>query len=201
MADETEKGKGGGVTPVISASVGRTMKAEGGTFKLTGGVGSAWVRPPDDHPVYAKIGLVTANWSQVEKVLDEIIWWLVDKHDRRIVACLTGQFAGTFQRHNAIIALLLAKGVLTPELRARIERERGACNNTSAKRNRIVHDAWQVNVEDASSVAAHRSWPKEDLRFGISEIPDGEFDGVLKSINNRLVEAVALRNDLNPLLA
>lgn len=154
-----------------------------------------WSKPPEEHEIYAKIGRVASNWSHVEHMLDEIIWWLTDKHDRSRIACLTGQFASTFQRHNAIMALLKSKGVLSKDLKDRIERERGRCSNTAAKRNRVVHDAWFVS--GGAEIGSFRTWAKEDLKFGINEISETVLTDVFGSIQKRFDEAVKLRNDLD----
>lgn len=179
--------------------VARAAGAASGT-STAHAVSRAWQPPQPDHPVYAKIGLVAASWSRVEHVLDMIIWKLAGGEDnKRYTACLTGQFNGTFHRHNAIIALLEARGKLTPELLKRIERERGECNNTSAKRNRIVHDPWIVEL--GGTIGIHQSWPKEDLQFGIREVDEAEFTDALASIAKRLEDATKLHNDLLQLAA
>lgn len=178
-----------------------TMKMETLPLRITVGNMTGWIKPPPDHPIYAKVGLVASNWSHVEKMLDECIWFLVDKHDRRLVACLTGQYSGTFPRYNAIIALLKAKGALTPELDKRLKKEQGECAGAGNKRNRIVHDAWMVNVEDPTDIAAHRSWPKEDRTFGVTEISNDDIEDALRSIQERLEDAVRLKNDLNQLFS
>jgi hypothetical protein len=129
-------------------------------------------------------------------MLDEITWRLVDKHDRKVVACLTAQILGTYGRHNAFIALLECKGVLTEEMRKRIAHQQGQCMGTAAKRNRIVHNAWYVNTADPEQVRAHRSMPKGDLRFGIHEPGDGEIEQILAEIEERREDVRRLNNDL-----
>jgi len=173
-----------------------TAEATGSAAGSSGawGIGESWTTPPSDHPIYAQVGLVAGRWSYVENVLDHIIWNLIGQ-DHKLTASLTGQFGGgTFQRHNAIIAILEARGLLTQALRKRIESERGRCSNASTKRNRIVHDPWFLEL--GGEVGAHRSWPKEDLRYGIRKIPQSAIDDALRYINERMTEAVQLQMDL-----
>lgn len=203
MGNESQKPKRGIVAATGAASgvsnnsgVGASTASATGSAEASSsvwGIGESWTTPPSDHPIYAQVGLVAGRWSYVENVLDNIIWNLIGR-DHTLTACLTGQFSGTFPRHNAIIAILKARGVLTTELQKRIHSERGSCNNTSAKRNRIVHDPWFLEI--GGEVGAHKSWPKEDLRYGIRKIPQSDIDDALKSINERMTEAVQLQIDL-----
>lgn len=157
-------------------------------------------RPPDDHPIYSKIGRVVSDWSHVEHVLDLIIWELTGG-DERAVAASTAQMNGAHPRAMAIISLLQVRGMLDAKLTSFIENFRGACSTTGNYRNRIVHDAWFVSDGETPVVGTFRSLPKEDRRFGIAEINDAYFEKVLGKIERRLNEARDLQRQISERLA
>jgi hypothetical protein len=153
-----------------------------------------WDRPPEDHPIYAKIGRVASEWSHVEHVLDWIIWGIIGGQPAH-AAGVTAQLNGAYSRCNAIIALLEARKVLTQELQNKIEAFRGACSTTGNLRNRIVHDAWYVSL-GREGVATWRAMPKEDMRFGLMDLPDRYFENVLAKISRRFQEALVLHKEI-----
>ena len=96
--------------------------------------------PPDDHPVYNRIGRVVSFWSHVEHMLDVIIWKLSDC-DPEKGACITGQISGYVPRMNIIIGLLIAKKLDTA-LIEQAHKLMDKMRSPSQERNRFVHDTW-----------------------------------------------------------
>lgn len=172
--------------------------------KLVGSVLTVTVsgKPPEDHPVYAKIGRVASDWSHVEHLLDVIIWDLTGPN-RRETTCLISQFNGHYARFEAILALLEQKGLLTKELRRKIKRVSGDCGPAGQKRNRIVHDAWFVTIgpEPDETPRPYRKMPKEDLKFGFVNLPNDHFASALNEIEERRKEVSALRDEILQLLS
>lgn len=111
------------------------------------------------------------------------------------MAGLTAQLSGAYNRCNAIVALLEGRNALTPELQKKIEAFRGRCSRTGNLRNRIVHDAWYVSPA-GDGVATWRAMPKEDMRFGLMDLPDQHFENVLAKIDRRFDEAMALHKEI-----
>jgi len=154
-------------------------------------------RPPDDHPVYAKIGRVASDWSHVEHLLDLLIWELTGG-DERLVAASTAQMNGIYPRCMALLALLSACNMLTDELRKQILNLQGKCGQTGHLRNRIVHDAWYA-LKGSPEVGAFRAMAKDDLHVGVKDIPEDHFSFVLKEIGDRFNEAKALHEKVHGL--
>jgi hypothetical protein len=76
-----------------------------GELTLTRAVGESLCAPPDDHPIYAKVGKVASDWAHVEHMLDLIISELAATN-LQIVVCITAQMTGVYPRCKAILALL-----------------------------------------------------------------------------------------------
>ena len=89
-----------GELPPISGTLHATL--EGATSVATV---VTFNKPPDDHPIYALVGRVAAEWSELEHQLDEIIWRLSGTSSSQ-AARLTSQMMGHFPRFNTILALL-----------------------------------------------------------------------------------------------
>lgn len=160
-----------------------------------------WDRPPETHPIYAKIGRVASNWSHVEHILDVIILDLSNEFSQN-TAAITGQLSGPGPRCSVILALLEVKALSNKELVKQIEALRGACYKTADYRNRIVHDAWYARAHSEHSDARpFRSLPKDDLKFGITALPSDYFQIVLDKIQRRHDEAIALRGAILQVLA
>ena len=97
---------------------------------------------PDDHPFYAVIGRVAAEWSQLEHLLDIIIWDLSGvEHDAG--ACITAQMMGVGNRLQAIMALGERRS-LSKKIPERVNSLTEKSFKPGEARNRIVHDTWYI---------------------------------------------------------
>jgi hypothetical protein len=173
-----------------------THPVEGGdTYVRTDGeMAEIFIRPPDDHPVYTRIGRIAAEWSHLEHVLDEIIWLLCPSAEPRHLGCVTGRLLGHGPRYDVIIALLTQRGAEEKTIK-RVVGLKNSAYAAAEARNRIVHDAWYVAPE--GSIAQFRSMPPKDLRFGLTEYSDNEhFEQSLKTTRKCYEEAVKFWNEI-----
>ena len=122
-------------------------------------------KPPDNHPIYALVGRVAAEWSELEHQLDGIIWRLSGTSSPQ-AACLTSQMIGHFPRFNAIIALLNFHNAQKTVIEA-ADKERGKVSQLAEKRARTVHDAWYIGPSYPDPLQ-FRARPRGDLTFGMS---------------------------------
>lgn len=102
-------------------------------------------QPSPEHPIYALVGQVAANWSHIDHLLDILIWQLADV-DPPAGACITAQIGGTYGRFKAVIALLTfhqqrTNKNLKPLLDKATELSQKA-NGPAEGRHRAVHDPW-----------------------------------------------------------
>lgn len=163
----------------------------------------AALRPlPQDHPFYAKIGRITAEWARLEHVLDVTIWELAGI-DPDKGSALTGQMLGTNGRLSAISALAALHGH-SKRTMADIEELQSASNITAKLRNRFVHDAWYI--QDANGETSAGQFKNLSATYrragtiispsGFSPIRDDSIDGCLSKIQRRIDEATVLRRAL-----
>jgi hypothetical protein len=174
------------MTKKIIATAGKLMATGRATLSVHGPL-------PAEHPLYATIGLVTAEWSQMEHILDLIIWELADvRHE--IGSCITGQMMGHAPRFKAIQALALLTG-LDKVLLDRIESLSNQTSGLAAERNRIVHDAWYF--EHASGQLGQFKSPSHKSRnFGFKDIDMTTIDATLQKIRTKLTQVHRLRSDI-----
>jgi hypothetical protein len=154
------------------------------TARLTmSGTLSVFRKPEDNHPIYALIGRVASEWAHMEHRLDEIIWSLSGM-PWPIAASMTGQMVGHFGRYNAIIALL-SHYDLGKEIIDLAKKQQGKVSDLAEYRNRIVHDAWYVEL-DTNEAHQYKSMPKRDTKFGIHRYPTEEIEQLIAKIATRI---------------
>jgi hypothetical protein len=88
------------------------LSVESGTIKITGYPVEVKLHNllPEDHPTYALIGRVAAEWARLEHKLDVMIWEMA-KLPFEVGSCITGQMVGHAPRFNAISALGAIRGL------------------------------------------------------------------------------------------
>jgi hypothetical protein len=115
----------------------------------------AYSRPDGDHPIYAAIGNIAAEWAYLEYVLDQIIAELLSSTDNARLACLTSQMMGAGPRYRAIISLLKIEqeNINRVDIKPTPHDLSGKIISLSNKtlalaehRNRIVHDPWYLDL-------------------------------------------------------
>jgi hypothetical protein len=88
------------------------------------------------------LGRVAAIWADLEFTIVEMIWELANV-EREIGACITGQFIGPGPRIRALVSLIKIRGA-NPQLIAEFNKAAKCLDRVVSKRNRSVHDPWQV---------------------------------------------------------
>jgi hypothetical protein len=152
---------------------------------------TVFATPLSDHPIYQRIGRVTAEWANFEHTLDMLIWYLVDI-DMAVIGCVTGQMMGHAPRLNAIIALL-RRANASEELTKLAQNLLNKSYEAANERNRVIHDSWLENLEDPDSIHQFRSMPPKDPRFGISPVGgEDAIEDTIKKIQHRVREAAEL---------
>jgi hypothetical protein len=151
---------------------------------------------PADHPFYAEIGKVAAEWAQFEHILDLIVWDLA-KIPQAEGSCITGAFQSYISRFDAINALADLQGIdkkILNQIDTLLRHARGAAK----ARNRIVHDAW-YEEKVTGQLGQFRSQSlkdKQTQRFGIRDIDRKEVEQLLAQIQRRIAEAHELRQEI-----
>jgi hypothetical protein len=172
----------------------KKMLAATGKFMVTGRATLSVHGPlPAGHPIYATIGLVTAEWAQIEHILDLIIWELADVR-QAIGSCITGQMMGHAPRFKAIQALGLLRGLDTRLLKS-IESLSNQIAGLAVERNRIVHDAWYIE-HTSGQVGQFKSPSHKRNKFGIDDIDVTAVDATLSKIQTKLTQVHKLRADI-----
>jgi hypothetical protein len=142
---------------------------------------------------YAAIGMVAANWSAFERLVESLLWTLADADDQPAI-CLTAQIPSMTRRFDALLALTRLRGG-DEQLATRINRFAEASHALNDKRNRVVHDTWHWNFPMQQALRLEMSANKK-LVYGfvamsedeIAEIGDKiadhieEFDGLATAI-------------------
>jgi hypothetical protein len=146
---------------------------------------------PSDHPFYAVIGQVAAEWSMLEHILDFTIWDLSGM-DHDIGACITAQMLGSTNRFRSIIALSKRKQLSDKIIKEATKLMR-VSHDPGELRNRIVHDSW-YSEEPPGGVKQFRAMAWKDPRFGLIDIDKKEIDKLVSSIRSLQERCRSLRN-------
>ena len=158
-------------------------------------------RPDGDHPIYAAVGNIAAEWAYFEHVLDQIIGDLLDNIDNARIACMTAQIMGAAPRYRAIIALLKLEESLprkadsSPAPDSLINKVNSLQNRTydiADRRNRIVHDPWYVQPTN-DQPSQFRSMPSKEPRYGMKDVDRAYLSETYEKIVDLVVEASKLR--------
>jgi len=138
----------------------------------------AYARPIGDHPIYAAIGNIAAEWAYFEHILDQIIGDLLPNTDNPRLACLTSQMMGTAPRYRAIKGLLKIEersakpfdsAPAPAKLVEKINALEGKTFAVSERRNRIVHDPWYLELF-TQQPTQFRSMPSKDPVYGMKQV-------------------------------
>jgi hypothetical protein len=186
MTDDKKEKTWATVAPLAAVSSTHSITLSSGFM------GFNYVRPADDHPVYALVGRVAAEWSHLEHELDRVIWALL-KVVSPEAACVTSQLMGATPRYKTIIAQLTLRKASEPNFEKFISRVNALMQSTfdpQEKRNRIVHDAWYYDTK-RDQTAQFKAWPTKDLRFGINPVDLEDIESALASIK-KLTERIAV---------
>ena len=124
---------------------------------------------PAQHPRYALIGRVVAEFAQLEHALDRIIWDIVGIN-QSTASCFTGQIGQHASKFRTITALLKEQNLLG-HLPKDYEKKtliplQGRVTFASEERNRIVHDAW-FGFPRTRNARQFRSVTSKNSQFGL----------------------------------
>lgn len=172
------------------------IEANAGMVGIQGGTVTMRVFSPlpDEHPIYDKIGKVSAGMATIEHVLDTIIWKLANL-ERYTGGAITVQIMSSAPRIAAAVELAKMFGV--PKVSVdRLKKVGEALAGINAKRNRIIHDAWFMDT-DTQGAAQHRSRGKGGLsskeKVGFEDIDPAALDELYKRIRLQVDELTTLR--------
>jgi hypothetical protein len=183
--------------PTINVAVGvATLSAP--TTAVVATVYRGLTDIPENHPLFSLIGRVAAEWTQLEHILDIIIWSLVGKHNSRVTACLTAQVQGAQAKCWAIQALLLEKG-LPKSASTAVNTLLKDVHKPQNARNRIVHDPWFAEV-GGSSIARHTKMARNEWVFGIEPVTESQITQTIKDIKELQAKALQLLQIVSALL-
>lgn len=154
---------------------------------------------PDDHPFYALIGRVAAEWARLEHTLDEIIWDLAETPEDAS-SCVTSQILGHSSKFKAIYALVQFRRN-NGQMLKRIRSLQGIVVGLSDERNRYVHDAWFSQTpdepgNDISWVGQFKSISTKNKMFGIHPIAESEITTFINKVKTETDKIAKLRTDL-----
>ena len=148
---------------------------------------------PADHPAYASIGRVTAEWARLEHLLDAIIWEMAGvRHETG--PCITGQMVGHAPRFNAIGALGLLCG-LNASLLKEIEKTNHSLYELAKERNRVVHDAWYIDPA-TGQISQFRSVLPKKINFGPVDVNDQYTEELVARINKKCEIVSGIRSKM-----
>ena|ERR1700730_4175859 len=150
----------------------------------------AFSKPPEDHPLYAAVGRVAAEWAELEHHLDRIIWQLSGTTPH-LASCITSQMIGHFPRFNAIRALVSANPKLktaSSSLLKLIEKESGKVSELAEARARRVHDTWFVE-QGTGEPHQFKSMPRKKHVFGFHPEATNDMEKLIGQIAQR-IEAI-----------
>jgi hypothetical protein len=149
---------------------------------------------PHDSPIHNLVGRIAANWSQVEHLLDLIIWQLA-RLDDPTGACLTGQIIGSFGRIYAIKALCIHRG-LSVSVLDQVGILGKNLKGIQDRRNRILHDPWYFEIA-TQQTEQYKSMARDEFLSGFYKVDEAYLQKTLASIGRRIDMVGALRNAIN----
>lgn len=164
------------------------------TVTLIPGTATVHYPLPADHPFYAIIGRVAAEWARFEHLLDLIIWELSGL-DGATGAAITAQMLGSTNRCRTIIALLTLKR-MNKQIIQSVTKLMNSSYDPAEARNRIVHDSWFIQAE-TGQIGQFRAMAAKDLRYGLVEINEKEVDALLLRVQNLADRALALKDQIS----
>jgi len=109
-------------------------------------------------------------------------------------AAITAQILGAGNRFRTILALVSRQN-LSSKIRGSVNELMRRSFDPNERRNRIVHDAWFVQLASGQP-AQFRSMATKDLRFGLVEIEQAEIDKTISDISGLTVRVNALREQI-----
>ena len=156
---------------------------------------------PEDHPFYALIGRVVAEWARLEHELDLIIWDFAQT-DPAVNSCMTGQIGSYTARFEAIAALIQLRGRYDKSMNNRITTLRGQIGNSAKERARYVHDAWFIQTSgdqlgDINEVGRFSNFSVKGKKFGFLPISEEEARKFIEKIKQHTESVSKLRSDLS----
>jgi hypothetical protein len=129
---------------------------------------------------YAAIGRVASQWSYFEAVIDT--WLLAFANiNTEIGVCFTSQMMGSRSRMDAFVALVRHLGA-KKKWNARLEDFAKNVVRLSERRNRAVHDVWQMH-EPSRPMRLEVS-AKRTLRIVQMHVPTAELTALAQSITD-----------------
>ena len=186
------KAKAGAYFSATSSRSARTATASSTAAAATQAVVGRVRNPlPAEHPAYALIGRVAAEWAQLEHALDIIIWEMAGT-PFYVGSCITGQMVGHWPRFRAIIALGTIRKLSKPLLKV-VNKTGETASELAQLRNRIVHDAWYTEEEPGALAAQYRSILPKQVIFGLEDVTEDFVNDLIGKIVIKREQVFELR--------
>jgi hypothetical protein len=158
--------------------------------------------PPDYedkmHEHYAAVGKVAAIWATFELNIDQVIWRGLHAAQKP-GACVTAQFIGPGPRFRALNALVgLYKG--GDRFRKELNVIAQDAQQLAAKRNRVVHDHWTLNIKTGDPVRLNITADKV-LDFAFKSMPTADVMKIHAEIKELNLRFIGLSENLRNVLS
>jgi hypothetical protein len=102
---------------------------------------------------YAAIGVVAAEWSELEWLIDEYCFEIAGINPE-IGSCFSAQISGSARKLDAYLALVQQRGAIN-----RLAELHSYAKDTTSlaeRQNRIVHDPWTTHGDGAGGIRPQR---------------------------------------------
>ena len=140
---------------------------------------------------FTAIGKVASNWAVFEQIANSFLWELAEINDRA-GACITAQIPHLGRTLAALLALVRLRGG-NDALISDINKFQRDTEGLGRRRNRIVHDPWDVDDETGHPRRLEISADKRPV-FGFEIVPISEVERLVDEIGEHTDRFIALAN-------
>jgi hypothetical protein len=145
-------------------------------------------------PYHTFVGRIASQWAFLDHNIDQAIWRLAEV-EPALGACITTQLVSTPARLRVLLALLLLREG-SDDLVKKLRQFAAKLHAASDKRNRAVHDFWNVTVEgDVTQLRAAIIRDKLELQSAPSSTK--EMLETLKLVSGEVRKFVSFYHELS----
>jgi hypothetical protein len=148
-------------------------------------------------PHLKRVGAIASLWSQIELNLDIIIWTLL-KTEQQLAACVTAQIGSASAKLRSIKALLALIDITGKHdaIKKSLNKFGNDIEAIQIKRNRAVHDTWQVSLTTKRVFQMRAAIKDNKLLFAQMKITVRELDKTLAQIRALLKRVYVLEQQI-----
>ncbi len=140
---------------------------------------------------FTAIGKVASNWAAFEQIANSLLWVLAGVDDRA-GACLTAQIPHMGRTLGALTALVRLRGGNDALVKA-INKFQDTTVGLGNRRNRVVHDPWQIDDATGHPKRLEISADKKPV-FGYEIVPLEKIEALVDEIWEHITKFEALAN-------